>query len=80
MLTILQLPFIKDRTRRLNLEFVERPVPLRQGRVLGRQLMQPVVPLKDYRCEAVIDWVEMEFHLVGASQFRYVQGELKPLS
>ena len=44
-----------------------------QRRFQNRYCLEPDVNLKDYRCHAVIDFVEFEFSSVDPTQFRYVQ-------
>ena len=44
-----------------------------QRRFQNRYCLEPDVNLKDYRCHAVIDFVEFEFTSADPTQFRYVQ-------
>ncbi|MCR6637108.1 hypothetical protein [Devosia sp.] len=74
--TIVPVPFLKDRKRLLQLEFIESPVNSSQRRFTDRHLLKPVLDLADYRCEAVIDWVELEFHLGRKTQFRHLKKEI----
>ncbi len=58
------------------LEFKVVPCRNKQARFGGRVLLEPKIDLNDYKCRAVIDWLEVEIQLGRRTQHQWVQ---KPL-
>lgn len=50
---------------------------LRQRRFRLRTIWEPQIRLSDYRVNAVVDWVDIQFELPTPSQFRHVQDHLR---
>lgn len=74
-----QLPFRKVSRPPLQLRFAVEPVPGRQARFAGRDVLKPQIDLGNYRFAAVIDWIELVVVLDRGSQFQHLQTLLEPL-
>lgn len=71
---------IKDAKRKIRLPYEVQEVALVQRRVAGRFYLKPKLNLNNYRCRAVIDWIEIEVELRRSTQFRFVKSALNSRS
>lgn len=67
------LPFVKSKRRPELMGYELLPCMSPQARFRGRVLARPALDLKQYRCRAVIDWLEIGVSLGRPTQFQHVQ-------
>lgn len=75
----IQLHALKDPSRRIRLDYIDKPVRQTQARLAGRRVLEPKLDLGSYTCRAVIDWAQVSLELARPTQFRYVQEALEGL-
>lgn len=67
----------------VSLTYKQMPITHRQARLAGREALVPEIVLKDYACNAVIDWIEVQVHLGRSTQHQWMRDafdgfDLKP--
>jgi hypothetical protein len=77
--TKIVLKGVKDPARQVVLEYSAAPTTAKQRRVAGKTVVHPVIDLGDYRCRAVIDWIDISFWFGRSTQFRFVQEVVEPI-
>ncbi|MBZ9857075.1 hypothetical protein LB566_25105 [Mesorhizobium sp. CA13] len=77
--TTIILKGIKDPARHVALEYASAITTSVQRRVAGRTVVRPVIDLGDYRCRAVIDWVDISFWFERSTQLQFVQAVVEPI-
>lgn len=67
----------KNSDASLELTFVEHPLAFTQARLRGRTALKPTLGVKNYRCSAVIDWLDLSFHTDRPTQWMWLQRDIE---
>ncbi|TJW51955.1 MAG: hypothetical protein E5X65_20710 [Mesorhizobium sp.] len=67
----------KKTPARQELKFIEQPLVAKQVRLHGRTVLKPELDIRNYRCRAVIDWIDLVFRTDRATQWIWLQREIE---
>lgn len=69
----------KDPTRDCVVHYTVERLARKQARFDGRECWKPQLDLDQFRCRAVIDWIELRVRTGRPTQFQHLQKRIEPL-
>ncbi|RCW87589.1 hypothetical protein [Phyllobacterium bourgognense] len=70
------LTAIKDPTKSTELTYVQKSIDKAQRRLKNRIVLEPEISLSDFKCKAVIDWVDVILRVKRDTQFQWIKKEI----